>query len=1212
MNRRIIIVDDDPDLGINFAQFFGMGLGNEVYKVSDLVGSKKLKLPGMSADERFQIFGDLGPGDGVLLVGPGAFPVLQEWFHFGIRGENYYDCSRLKRLGTSGGFFVKTVYHETDLPLSQELVNFFMSPEFCVVRDLGEGGIHKIVHTPEEAREFLLYFKNTILPGTILGFDYEGSGMAMDREYYITGAAISIPEARSTVFFSFTDIEENSSPEQFQQFLEDFKEVLILHEKSLWVYNAGYEAQVTWRTFGVELDFPDASVFNYIQGLNSKRYSLKWSIQRILGGGTEKAVYLGEQDRGGVLPWDTEFDDLETTLGNMFYETILGKTKKDTIRRLKCSIDTYMSTPEWAEIVSRYPDFIDDFRHLIENPRNFGNPFMCIPSEILGEYCCRDAYYTGLVPLELAGKYSDLCVSTYQGNLSLGHKLMRGGLYIDDEFRLRYDKYCDQMMLSGILFCAQYMTSIKMEKHKKKANKLSSYPPLCQTLINRGEFYLGDIKEITKTILSKNTSDATETGLDDGRLLLNYGQDFAEWLIDLAKTKMAEIKFKGKIDQTIVRKKKLLGLIAPEIGVKIGLDQVKLGTKHEELEKFLYYQKGMKVLGYIASQIQDINNMPETIRITPSGPESSLAEVAEWIMNNYYRCSSPIDNDALVQEMYKRFTLETVFLASIGKEMNKLTGEKKFYANLGITDPANAFLHWSQEYNIFACKMNGTAEVPVGYQFQYPGDLWFTAQEYLKQGTGNDAVKDIWGAWKGYDIQDDYFEVSGNWQEMHTPFTPQFLNEDSFKQMRIFLINLLLYKKYSKIKKTYINGLFCDNSKYVIDTPALMPLRDADPSEPGAVKKCFVKAEVLLKETKRWSSPFHVIPSHQDSKACVGTPTFINPQTGKKTATFLSYFDISSAEVRTLGYKSGDANLINLFETGKDVYIHTAVAHLGKEKWDSLSKGEQKKQRKIFKVVFLAVAYRMSARTLGQNLNVPEQEAQGLIDTLFNEFPTLKGFIEAQCGYPETHDGLVNTFLGDHLQCTDWRYRWKLDKNGHKVIDHMKIAKCQRAGINYKIQNYSAVSLANGFNNVQIQAKKKGILAKNIIVVHDSCQNLVSMNEIFDILDFYLTEFMEFCYSLYGIRFMFDLEVGTDYANMLTLSQGEDKNVISLTGNGSTLLEFLRRINEESDLQVECDTPIEQIQPCYITDAYERFISDRQCCMVKDTSKYTIQLRKLN
>lgn len=159
---------------------------------------------------------------------------------------------------------------------------------------------------------------------------------------------------------------------------------------------------------------------------------------------------------------------------------------------------------------------------------------------------------------------------------------------------------------------------------------------------------------------------------------------------------------------------------------------------------------------------------------------------------------------------------------------------------------------------------------------------------------------------------------------------------------------------------------------------------------------------------------------------------------------------------------------------------------LGADKWESFDKSEKKKWRKIFKVVYLAVAYRMSARTLGTNLNVPEAEAQGYIDSLFGQFPVLEKFIEANSCYPMQHNGYINTELGDALRCTAYRFLYKEDSRrpGQKKIDNRIVAKLRSAGINYRIQSFSAVSLASGFEHVIQKSLEDNMLIRNVIVVH--------------------------------------------------------------------------------------------------------------------------------
>lgn len=103
----------------------------------------------------------------------------------------------------------------------------------------------------------------------------------------------------------------------------------------------------------------------------------------------------------------------------------------------------------------------------------------------------------------------------------------------------------------------------------------------------------------------------------------------------------------------------------------------------------------------------------------------------------------------------------------------------------------------------------------------------------------------------------------------------------------------------------------------------------------------------------------HTIMSHADVKQAVTTPVLNTPgsKTGK-TATLLSYFDISSAEVRTLAFRSGDKNMMHLFESGQDIYIHVAKKKiLGEDKWETLSKDEKKTWRKRIKILTLGISY---------------------------------------------------------------------------------------------------------------------------------------------------------------------------------------------------------------------------------------------------------------
>lgn len=1198
MNKRITIIDSDV---ANFNNYVGIGLPNLTTVESLLVLD----------DDVLVKFMELEEGDGILAIGPKAFELVKKFYHLGIRGENYYDCSLLNRLGTEiHGAYVKVLHEDDDI--TPGMVDFFNSPEFCSTRDFSKLK-WEVVKTYERALTFLDFFLNQPV-GTRIGFDYETSGMAMEKEFCITGAAFAIAKPFwASVFFSFTEIKRNSTPEQFKKFKEKFRSVLVKHHENMWVYNMTFESQVTWREFGVELFFCDSSVFNYEDGLHQKNFSLKWTAQRLLGGG-DKYHLPGISEGPGIEPWDTDFDRLEDAFSRLYWVDQFTKgRKKPTGKILKCTELDWEGQPEWKEINQLYPGYQEEFRRLVNE--NFGNPFLNIPADILGKYCCLDSFYTVLIAEENLPRYSSLCHETFQNNLRIFSSIERGGLYIDDDYVKKYESYCHQQMLWGISYAATYRCFKKMEKHRKKAAKLQKYPEFSKLLLERGEFCNGDLSLIARNLLAQNVDlyDNYDTGLDEGGLVLKYGNKFASAFARIVKESMSEIKFKGKIDGTVARKKKLIGSVAEKLATILETDKINFGSRHEELEKLLYYQRAYKDLLSVWKQLDTLDNVP--LKIIWKGKRTDIFDVSQDIMNSYYRCSSPIDNTELEQELISEYKLETAFLATIYRDINKLPGEKRYYSNLNIKTPEEALEHFSYFGNIFWKHYNAKTGIclwPENVEEAYPQDV-FKLFYSLYKDPKNDWNTEIWGDWKGYDKQADFFPeyvknevnlLGKKWDESDMELSP-------FTKMRKLLINILLYKKYNKVRSTYTNtetGIFSRGERYVIDSPQMMTVRYADPDEPGAVKKSFVRYEVMKKTTKRNSGPFHVLPS-VDFRKMVTCPNInIN---GKQTATLISYFDISSAEVRTLAYRSGDKGLINLFETGQDVYIYTAKSMLGEKKWNGFDKGEKKKWRKIFKVVYLAVAYRMSARTLGQQLNVPEEEAQGYITSLFDQFPVLEKFIEENSSYPINHDGYVNTELGDRLRVPEYRFLYEKDQFGRPRFNSSAARKLDSAGINFRIQSFSSLSLTSGFSNVVQEAVKEGIYLKNVGVIHDSCQNLLDINQLWNIVKFYRKNFYDYVYDEVGIRFDYDLEIGIDYANMMEVRLLED-NKLKISGTASALRVLLEKIKNNSDLRVKCDTDENVLIPKIETSSLKRFIKKHQTCMELDESEYTITLEKLN
>ena len=203
MNRRIILVDVEeiPD----YLKIFSANLGNEVklYTIQEL---ESLSI----AQQKEEL--SLGNSDAALLVGANAFSYLQQFYHFGIRSENYYDCSLVRRISIEGGAFVKCT---TGIPEKPDYEDF-LDPHFSDHRDFSWFK-QKVIHDYQGAMALLAYM-DSLPEDTDYGYDYEGSGMPLDKWYELSGVSICTTQVGG--FISFTDIRHTATKEQYLELLK--------------------------------------------------------------------------------------------------------------------------------------------------------------------------------------------------------------------------------------------------------------------------------------------------------------------------------------------------------------------------------------------------------------------------------------------------------------------------------------------------------------------------------------------------------------------------------------------------------------------------------------------------------------------------------------------------------------------------------------------------------------------------------------------------------------------------------------------------------------------------------------------------------------------------------------------------------------------------------------------------------------------------------
>lgn len=123
----------------------------------------------------------------------------------------------------------------------------------------------------------------------------------------------------------------------------------------------------------------------------------------------------------------------------------------------------------------------------------------------------------------------------------------------------------------------------------------------------------------------------------------------------------------------------------------------------------------------------------------------------------------------------------------------------------------------------------------------------------------------------------------------------------------------------------------------------------------------------------------------------------------------LVFFDYSQIELRLMAHFSQDLRLLEAYQQGEDIHRQTAMRVLG------LAESEiGAQQRQIAKTVNFGLLYGMSAYGLSQQLQIPIGRAQEFIDTYFEQFPMVRGYMQSMREFAQQH-GYVETLWGRQI-----------------------------------------------------------------------------------------------------------------------------------------------------------------------------------------------------
>jgi len=178
--------------------------------------------------------------------------------------------------------------------------------------------------------------------------------------------------------------------------------------------------------------------------------------------------------------------------------------------------------------------------------------------------------------------------------------------------------------------------------------------------------------------------------------------------------------------------------------------------------------------------------------------------------------------------------------------------------------------------------------------------------------------------------------------------------------------------------------------------------------------------------------------------------------------------DYSQIELRIMAHLSEDENLLAAFASGEDIHATTAalVFDLDVEDVDGTLRDRAK-------AVNYGLAYGLTSFGLGQQLGIPPDEAQQIVDAYLERFPGIRTFLGAAVE-AATRDGYTTTIFGRRRYLPDLRS----DNRNRRGM-------AERMALNAPIQGAAADIIKLAMIRVHQALEASELRAQLLLQVHD-------------------------------------------------------------------------------------------------------------------------------
>jgi len=178
--------------------------------------------------------------------------------------------------------------------------------------------------------------------------------------------------------------------------------------------------------------------------------------------------------------------------------------------------------------------------------------------------------------------------------------------------------------------------------------------------------------------------------------------------------------------------------------------------------------------------------------------------------------------------------------------------------------------------------------------------------------------------------------------------------------------------------------------------------------------------------------------------------------------------DYSQIELRIIAALSEEDHMIEAFLQGQDIHRSTAAKVFAVP-----IEEVTKEQRSHAKTVNFGIIYGVSAIGLSQQTSLTRSQSKELIDTYYQTYPKLKGYIEKQIAFAREH-GYVETILGRRRYLPDVYSRNQVVRGA-----------AERNAVNAPIQGSAADIIKIAMVRIAQRLEKEKLATRMLLQVHD-------------------------------------------------------------------------------------------------------------------------------